>query len=59
MAEMMSTRIRMIVGLIKAEADGRTGADYVSQLYSVFIEVGLAVGEVMEKIREEERRVLQ
>ena len=47
--------VNNIVKLIQKEAETRPVCDPVSALYSVKMEVDLKLGEIMSRIREEER----
>jgi len=51
----MSSRMDKIIALIEAEACGRKAKDRVSVFHSVYVELGLQVGEKMRPIRQEER----
>jgi len=51
----MSKAIERILKIIEEEAGARPAKDYVSALHSVYMDIGLALGAVMARIREEER----
>jgi len=50
----MTDRIKQIMALIEKEANSRKGADEVSRLHGVQMDISLALFECMNRIREKE-----